>query len=377
MNARVLPAIFVVSVLAIACGGSSPTASCSAGTAIVALTNASGATLHVRVKSSSTDDDVSIPDGASQRVVVSVGHVVVDAYADEEEKTLYLADELDVDCGTSYPERLGAADDAIFTITMAGAGVGKVTSSPAGVDCSRSNPSGCTAHFPAGKTVKLFALPDAGSYVQSFAPCPSSIGPPTPIACTIPSVAGAETLTVDFETDTPTLGVSLTNTAGTVTSDPAGIECGDMTSNCYASFPPGSTVTLTAAPLAGGSFPGFRHPSCTPGALTCAITIGTTLQVVGADFVPPNEPVEVVFSGTGSGEVNFQIIQPSVGPATQCATTCTGSAPFGAVLLISGGPSLGSTFAGFTGSSECAPFATSCEIAVTSALSIGAKFDLQ
>src|SRR5436305_14143626 len=42
--------------------------------------------------------------------------------------------------------------------------------------------------------------------------------------------------------------------AGTITSSPAGITCGQ---SCSASFPGGTAVTLSAAPSAGSTFAGW------------------------------------------------------------------------------------------------------------------------
>lgn len=56
--------------------------------------------------------------------------------------------------------------------------------------------------------------------------------------------------------------------AGTVTSDPAGINCG---STCSAQFPVATPVTLTAAPAAGSIFAGWAG-ACSGTALTCTFT---------------------------------------------------------------------------------------------------------
>jgi hypothetical protein len=59
---------------------------------------------------------------------------------------------------------------------------------------------------------------------------------------------GGQTLTVD----------NANAYDGSVTSAPAGISCG---SRCTATFAPGSTVTLTAAPREENAFSGF-HGDC-------------------------------------------------------------------------------------------------------------------
>lgn len=58
--------------------------------------------------------------------------------------------------------------------------------------------------------------------------------------------------------------------SGTVTSAPAGINCGQT---CSANFNTGSTVTLTAAPATGMAFAGWSG-ACT-GTSTCTVTVNT------------------------------------------------------------------------------------------------------
>ena len=72
--------------------------------------------------------------------------------------------------------------------------------------------------------------------------------------------------------------------AGSVTSSPAGIECGNT---CARSLPPGSQVTLTAAPAAGSTFAGWQGPCTGTGACTLTLTKGAS---VGAIFRSPGAP---------------------------------------------------------------------------------------
>jgi uncharacterized repeat protein (TIGR03803 family) len=76
-----------------------------------------------------------------------------------------------------------------------------------------------------------------------------------------------------------TLSVTLAgNGSGTVTSDPAGLDCGTA---CSASFSDGTTVTLTATAAMGSTFSDWSG-ACT-GAGTCAVTVSGP-QSVTATF---------------------------------------------------------------------------------------------
>ena len=74
---------------------------------------------------------------------------------------------------------------------------------------------------------------------------------------------------------------------GTVTSAPAGINCG---ATCSTSFATGSSVTLTASPTGGSVFFGWSG-ACT-GTGTCTVTMNS-LQSVTATFFPPGAGSEI------------------------------------------------------------------------------------
>jgi hypothetical protein len=70
------------------------------------------------------------------------------------------------------------------------------------------------------------------------------------------------------------------NAAGTVTSNPSGINCG---ATCNASFLMNTQVTLTAAAATGSTFAGWSGGGCS-GILTCTLTISANTTVT-ATFV--------------------------------------------------------------------------------------------
>ena len=79
---------------------------------------------------------------------------------------------------------------------------------------------------------------------------------------------------------------------GTVTSDPAGIDCGSV---CLATFPNGSTVELTATPASGTTFTGWSG-ACS-GSGTCEVTMDQAREVIAtftANTPPPVAPTVTI-----------------------------------------------------------------------------------
>ena len=70
------------------------------------------------------------------------------------------------------------------------------------------------------------------------------------------------------------------NGSGTVTSDPAGIDCG---ATCTYSFEYNKVVTLTAAPSSGSTFTGWSGSGCS-GTGTCTVTMNADKSVT-ANFI--------------------------------------------------------------------------------------------
>jgi DNA-binding beta-propeller fold protein YncE len=82
---------------------------------------------------------------------------------------------------------------------------------------------------------------------------------------------------------------------GTLTSAPAGIDCG---SACIAEYDTGSEVTITAAPAPGSVFSGWS--GCPqPSGATCGVTLAADEQI-GAEFVPSPESLAVSSGATSS-----------------------------------------------------------------------------
>ena len=128
-----------------------------------------------------------------------------------------------------------------LTVEKAGEGAGTVTSDPAGIDCGDT----CSADFLGDATLK--AKPNDESEFTEWDGC-DSVDPSTN-NCTV-EMTEAKTVTAIFSARAPRiLTVELAGDGtGTVTSDPAGIDCDD--DRCSAPFGV-TSVTLTARPDPG------------------------------------------------------------------------------------------------------------------------------
>lgn len=123
------------------------------------------------------------------------------------------------------------------------------------------------------------------------------------------------------------LSVSKSGTgAGTVTSNPSGINCG---SDCSEPYSNGTQVTLSAAPSAGNNFAGWGGSCASSGlAMSCTVTVSGNTQVsanFGLGTVAPQPPVGVaVVAGSGSATLVF-MASPNDGgsPITAYTATCT------------------------------------------------------
>jgi hypothetical protein len=181
----------------------------------------------------------------------------------------------------------------LLTVTRSGSGAGTVSSVPSGIDCGAV----CAGGFDEASEVTLAAAPTAHSRFAGWAGCDSE---PQPGRCLVAmgaprSVAAVfETVTDPPPPPTPppplrTLAVSATGVGaatGTVTSEPAGIDCGG---SCASAYTQGTTVTLVAHPAPTASF--LDWGGC-DGAVgnRCTVLLGGDRHVVaafGAGFPGP------------------------------------------------------------------------------------------
>ena len=249
------------------------------------------------------------------------------------------------------------ASATLYTVTVgkAGAGSGTVGSSPTGITCG----SDCSESYASGTSVALSATPASGSTFTGWS------GPCTGTGNCALVVDGAKNLTATFAVSAPTTyALTLTKSgtgAGTVTSSPAGVNCG---STCSYSFNSGTSVTLTPAAASGSAFTGWSG-ACT-GTGTCTVSM-TAAQSVTATFAVQSYALTVTKSGTGSGTV------ASSPTGVNCGSTCSAIYSYNTAVTLTGTPASGSTFTGWGGA--CSGTGT-CTVTVDAVKSVTANFAL-
>jgi cellulose 1,4-beta-cellobiosidase len=167
----------------------------------------------------------------------------------------------------------------------------------------------------------------------------------------------------------PTSGNTLTVTragtgSGTVTSNPAGIDCG---SACAASYTSGTVVTLTRTLASGSTFGGWSG-ACTGTGTTCTVTMSQA-RTVTATFNGPGGTFALTVSkaGAGSGTVTS-----STG-GIDCGSVCSASYTSGTTVTLTASVSGGSTFGGWSGCSSSS--GSTCTVAMTQARTVTATFN--
>jgi hypothetical protein len=161
---------------------------------------------------------------------------------------------------------------------------------------------------------------------------------------------------------------------GTVTSSPAGINCGTQCAGQNAEFS-GSSVQLTAAVTTGYSFTGFT--GCALGANPCTITMDEPIENVTATFAPQKFPVNVTKGGNGNGLVTSD-------DGITCGADCSESVDFDKLIVLEAKPGLNSEFVDWGPANDAnnpckdvPPGTTLCQIKVKQTNPIVANFKLK
>ena len=245
-----------------------------------------------------------------------------------------------------------------LTVNKSGNGTGTVTSAPAGINCGTTCAT-ATSNFAHNTMVTLTAAPAANASFTGW----SGGGCTGTGICTV-TMTAATTVTATFTLNSYLLTVSPIGAGtGTVTSSPAGINCG---ADCSETYLATQTITLTAVAGPNSTFAGWGTPCSGTG--LCNVTIGSAPMTVTANFVPTTHVLTIAKTGTGTGTVTSS-------PGTiNCGTTCTGSFNYNTVVTLTAAPSATSTFTGWSGGG-CSGVST-CVTTITAATTVTADFTL-
>ncbi len=216
----------------------------------------------------------------------------------------------------------GEATLARLSVTTDGSGVGSVTSAPAGINCGAT----CGAYFAIGSSVTLTATAAGGSSFIGW----SGSGCSGSSTCTV-VMSEARAVNAEFAVVPPgqfDLMVSKSGTgAGTVTSSPAGINCG---SDCSETLPSGTSVTLTAAPAADSTFTSWSGSGCS-GTSTCTVVMSEARAVTAQFTKLPSNVFPTPKLKAGASALSSSVRVPGRGTLTQRVTR---SSNLAAVLTV-------------------------------------------
>lgn len=153
--------------------------------------------------------------------------------------------------------------------------------------------------------------------------------------------------------------------SGMVTSDAAGIACGEDCSNAYEL---GETIIFKAEPATGSTFTGWSGGGCS-GIDACEVTVQGAATVTAGFAVIPSakRTLTVTKGGSGSGSV------ASSSGGLACGSNCAVEFDEGSEVTLNASPEKGSNFAGWYGAG-CSGTGT-CQVALGNDREVIALFD--
>src|SRR5438132_1146401 len=178
-------------------------------------------------------------------------------------------------------------------------------------------------------------------------------------------MGAARSATATFTLKSFTLTVGKTgNGTGTVTSSPAGINCGTA---CAGAYVINTAVTLTASPGADSNFAAWTGCDSASGA-TCTVTMSAARSVTAA-FTLKSFTLTVGKTGAGNGTVT------SSPAGITCGTTCAGAYVINTAVTLTAAPGRDSNFGGWSGCDSGS--GANCTVTMGAARSATAPFTVK
>ncbi len=245
-------------------------------------------------------------------------------------------------------------EDTSYTLQTSTSGSGEIRSTPSGISCG----STCTGTFAQGQVVSMTARPAYGQQFNGWTGACSGTG-----SCQI-TMSSNKFVSASFGPIPTSIRVTKTGLgSGTVSSAPAGIDCG---ATCSSSFQFGAFVNLHASPIGDSTFEGWGGACASSGMDSSCLVIIENIESVTANFAANQRLISIDRTGGGVGTVT------SSPKGLTCIAFCTGRFDFGSTITLTAQPGNDSKFAGWGG--ECQGSGRSCNLNMTTDKSISVQF---
>ncbi len=248
-----------------------------------------------------------------------------------------------------------------YTLSISKNGNGTVSSNPSGISCGTD----CYESYTEGTFVSLTATPADGHSFSGWSGACTGTG-----RCYL-SMTSDKSVTATFTQDTTYYTLTTNNLGnGTITSEPAGIDCG---STCSSNFEARTPVELSVAADNGYTFSGWSG-ACT-GKTTCRLTMDNTKSVTASFAVLRSYILTVSYRGKGrirSIRALFSRTQATTNTGIDCGDICVEEYASPTTVTLEAIPEDGYTFAGWSGA--CSGTGA-CTVPVSEEITVEATFN--
>lgn len=281
-------------------------------------------------KMTSSNLPVTIADGSGQKVTVTVAckpssdglrTAQLEITSDDPNHSSVF---YDLECIGKTPVQIPSIPStATLRVEFSGDGTGNVTSTPRGIDCN-THQEHCDYSYPRNITITLTATATASSEFTGWTGHQDCQDGKLQLKSNTTCVAHFQPIatTVEF----PLTIIKTGTGAGTITSQPAGINCG---TDCTADYLANTTVTLAATALENAIFTGWNQ-DCTGASNSFTVTmeaakicIAQFETILTQPVCPETQPLYVNTNVQGDATgVTWQNAFPDLQTALTFASHC-------------------------------------------------------